>query len=313
LACVIENVGSNGCILQRLGNLENLIIGLKLLLSGDSKFDREIWRKLAEKINNSETEHGLHSHKELVPKELEVAKNLIGKKLAFSKLFQISRFFPSDRVKAFVSMTQYGIIRFYFVFTILYCMNTKMASISNEQQRYLHNRLLDYFGLNSFELSSLQLSNFWGPEKDCVFDLTENIKFDSYVDVCIETVADYMDDCLCLDRDFIENQRKKLISSIYCYNGGNKMAEENAGLFQVFENKLSNLLNANAICLTNNIPIASVGDAGTIFAFSTNKFLESYRRELLALFNNMSHIDQARLRKMIGSNSFLKLLNRFPL
>ena len=96
-------------------------------------------------------------------------------------------------------------------------------------------------------------------------------------------------------------------------NGENNMADDNVVLFQLFEENLSNLLNANAICLTNKIPIASVGNAGAILAFSTNKFLESYRRELLRLFNIMTHIDQARLRRMIGRNSFLKLLNRFPL
>ena len=111
-------------------------------------------------------------------------------------------------------------------------------------------------------------------------------------------------------------QNAKTLKSLFSdlvHAGENNMADDNVVLFQLFEENLSNLLNANAICLTNKIPIASVGNAGAILAFSTNKFLESYRRELLRLVNTMTHIDRARLRRMIGSNSFLKLLNRFPL
>ena len=293
--------------------MNNLIIGPELLLMGDSEFDQEVWRNLAEKINNSKTQTVLKYNKELVPMELKVARNLLGEKSALCELLQKSGFFPSDKLVAFVSMTQYGIVRFYFAFTILYCMNRKMASISNERLEYLCSRLLDYFGMNSFELDSLELSNFGSPKKDCGLVLDKKSKFDSYVDVCVETVVDFMNDYLCLDRDFIEKQKKKLTSSIFFLNGENNMADDNVVLFQLFEENLSNLLNANAICLTNKIPIASVGNAGAILAFSTNKFLESYRRELLRLVNTMTHIDRARLRRMIGSNSFLKLLNRFPL
>ena len=293
--------------------MKNLIIGLELLLMGDSEFDQEVWRNLAEKINNSITQSNIHSNKGSVPKELKVAKNLLREKSVSRELIHISGFFPLDRVEAFVSMTQYGIIRFYFAFTILYCMNKKIVSISNEKQEYLYNRLLDYFGMNSFELSSLQHSNFGGPREDDGLDSNENTNIDSYVDVCVETAADFMNDCLYFDRDFIEKQVKKLVSSIYLSRSEDEMANDDVGLFQIFEENLSNILNANAICLTNNIPVASVGKAGTILAFSTNKFLEFYRRELLRLFTNMTHIDQARLRTKIGNNSLLKLLNRFPL
>lgn len=280
---------------------------------GDSEFDQEVWRNLAEKINNSKTQTDIEYNKEPVPIELKGAKKLLGEKLALRELLRKSGFFPSNKVEAFVSMTQYGIVRFYFAFTILYCMNRKTAGISNEQLEYLCNRLLDYFGMNLFELDSLKLSNFGSSRRDGGLVFDKKSKFDSYVDVCVETLVDFMNDYLCLDRDFIEKQKKKLTSSIFFLNGENNMADDNVVLFQIFEENLSNLLNANAICLANKIPIASVGNAGAILAFSTNKFLESYRRELLRLFNTMTHIDQARLRRMIGSNSFLKLLNRFPL
>ena len=122
--------------------------------------------------------------------------------------------------------------------------------------------------MNSFELDSLKLSNFGSPKKDCGLVLDKKSKFDSYVDVCVETLVDFMNDYLCLDRDFIEKQKKKLTSSIFFLNGENNMADDNVVLFQIFEENLSNLLNANAICLANKIPIASVGNAGAILAFS---------------------------------------------
>ena len=49
---------------------------------GDSEFDQEVWRNLAEKINNSKTQTVLKYNKELVPMELKVARNLLGEKLA---------------------------------------------------------------------------------------------------------------------------------------------------------------------------------------------------------------------------------------
>ena len=67
--------------------------------------------------------------------------------------------------------------------------------------------------------------------------------------------------------------KKKLTSSIFFLNGENNMADDNVVLFQIFEENLSNLLNANAICLANKIPIASVGNAGAIFTFQLINFL----------------------------------------
>ena len=176
---------------------------------GDSEFDQEVWRNLAEKINNSKTQTDIQYNKDPVPIELKGAKNLLGEKLALRELLRKSGFFPSNKVEAFVSMTQYGIVRFYFAFTILYCMYRKTAGISNEQLEYLCNRLLDYFGMNLFELDSLKLSNFGSPRRDGGLVLDKKSKFDSYVDVCVETLVDFMNDYLCLDRDFIEKQKKK--------------------------------------------------------------------------------------------------------
>ena len=68
-------------------------------------------------------------------------------------------------------------------------VNRKMASISSEQLEYLCNRLLDYFGMNSFELGALKLSNFGSPRKDGGLVLDKKSKFDSYVDVCVETAG----------------------------------------------------------------------------------------------------------------------------
>ena len=55
---------------------------------GDSEFDQEVWRNLAEKINNSKTQTVLKYNKELVPMELKVARNLLGEKLALRELLQ---------------------------------------------------------------------------------------------------------------------------------------------------------------------------------------------------------------------------------
>ena len=46
---------------------------------GDSKFDQEVWRNLAEKINNSKTQTDIQYNKEPVPIELKGAKNLLEK------------------------------------------------------------------------------------------------------------------------------------------------------------------------------------------------------------------------------------------
>tara|TARA_A100000164_G_scaffold231647_1_gene205502 strand:- start:39 stop:440 length:402 start_codon:yes stop_codon:yes gene_type:complete len=129
----------------------------------------------------------------------------------------------------------------------------------------------------------------------------------------METVVNFLSDRLYLDQATIQKLKNLMFSLLKFLNYEDKMLVDNIGLFYVFEGKLINLMNANAICLTNNIPIAAVGNAGDTLTFSTNQFLEFYRREMLKLFYDMTHIDQASLRVQIGSNSLLKLLNRFPI
>ena len=284
-----------------------------MLLTGDSEFDQEVWINLAKNVNHSLTKFSLASHESCIPKNIKIAKKLLVEEGGATSPIQLSGFFPTDKVEAFVAMTRYGLIRFYFVFIILHCLSERLVSVSIEEQEYSYKCLFKYFNMNSFKHNLPHLLNFGKSNNRNELSVNECKKFDSYIDICVETVANFLSNRLHFDQATNEKLKNLMVSLLKFLDCEDKKPEDNSGLFHLFEKKLINLMNANAICLANNIPIAAVGDAGDTLTFSTNQFLESYRKEMLRLIDDMTHIDQASLRELIGNKSFLNLLNRFPI
>ena len=313
MARFIENVRSNGLILRRLVKLKKQIFGLELLLTGDSQFDQEVWSNLADNANHLRNQLSLGCYELLIPQNIKTAKELLIEQGESYRRLQLSGLFPIDKVEAFVAMARYGLIRFYFAFIILQCLSKKLVSVSIKKQEQSYKCLFEYFNMNSFNHNLPQIRNFGSSDNKNKLLVSGYRKFDSYIDVCMETVVKFLSDRLYLDQATIRKLKNLMFMLLKFSNYEDKMPADNLGLFYVFEGKLINLMNANAICLTNNIPVAAVGNGGDTLTFSTNQFLEFYRREMLKLFYDMTHIDQARLRVQIGNNSLLKLLNRFPI
>ncbi|OUU74194.1 MAG: hypothetical protein CBC29_08645 [Methylococcaceae bacterium TMED69] len=293
--------------------MKKQIFGLELLLTGDSQFDREVWSNLADDANHLRNQLSLSCCEPLIPQNIKTAKKFLIEQGGSHRRLQLSGLFPTDKVEAFVAMARYGLIRFYFVFITLHCLSKKLVSVSIKKQEHSYKCLFEYFNMSSFNHNLPQLLNFGNSDNKNKLLVSGYRKFDSYIDVCMETVVNFLSDRLYLDQATIQKLKNLMFSLLKFLNYEDKMLVDNIGLFYVFEGKLINLMNANAICLTNNIPIAAVGNAGDTLTFSTNQFLEFYRREMLKLFYDMTHIDQASLRVQIGSNSLLKLLNRFPI
>lgn len=293
--------------------MKNRVTGFELLLKGDSQFDQEVWSNLAKDANQSRPEFTLGFYKDRIPQNIKTANKLLIQESEPHRLLELRGFFPSHKVDAFVEMTRYGLVRFYFMFIILNCLSKKSSIASTNEREYFYKCLFEYFNLESFSQNLTQLSNFGTFNNRNKLSVTECKKFNSYIDVCVSTVAKFLSDRLYFEQAMIEKLENLMISLLKFLNCEHTVSEDYFGMFHLFEIKLVNLMNANAICLANNIPVAVVGNAGETLTFSTNKFLEFYRRGMLKLFYGMTPIDQASLRVLIGNNSFLKLLNRFPI
>ena len=135
----------------------------------------------------------------------------------------------------------------------------------------------------------------------------------SFIKICFGTLLSFLKKEFKFKESFIvqiTNDFTKLLSFI---NFGEPKSEYSSSSFGLFERNLVYLMNANFICLKNEVPFMTVGKAGREFMLPVNQFLEIYRKELLKLLNRMDHYEYRKLRSLEGGTSCLRTLNRFPI
>lgn len=312
MAGTVAYVGQSRFIVQRIIRLRDHVLALDVILNGNSRFDRETWKNVANKINRLEAEIKTSTVKMSVPNNLDVARDIFRNNLEFSELVNKSGFFPTKPIEAFLDLARYGLVRFASVFLILVWLNSQPREDRGSSHVQLDKKLFNYFGIKPHKNNRNLLV-----QEQIIVRVNMNSRNEirnkwTFTDICIDTLAAFLKEKLGVNRLSAQIFMNDF-ESIFTKEKFVDQTMNNENFCHLFEVCLFNFMNANAICLKNKIPIGIIVNSGKNFTFHTNQFLEFYRESMLSLLKKMSPHDQRELRSLVGHNLSFKLLNRFPI
>ena len=293
--------------------MKNHVCELNLLLKGDSQFDREVRETFFKKASYPSNGYLLSSPDKLVLNNIKDVNELLKKNPEIYNAIIKSGFFASNNLEKFIDVTVYGLIRFLFVPIFFRRLKDEFLPSKAIGTKHFLKILLEYFSLGPQGTNLVLFTEIGSLKKPGLRNKGGLSGSSSFIKICFGTLLSFLKKEFEFNESSIVQITNDFTKISPFINFEEKKLKHSSNIFDLFERNLIYLMNANFICLKNEVPCMTVGRAGRQFVFPANQFLEIYRKELLNLLYRMDHYEHRKLRSLEGGTSCLRTLNRFPI